>query len=126
MRHDAMDTSVCKQDIGTVANDKQRPVLLGTQAYKVKQFFLRFKRDPYVGGTAGTEGSVSCQRFVLTYPLLKVRVEFIVYSRGIKCHSRVLSVRRNSHAFLAQYSTYRITQPRFYSNHPAWEALRRS
>src|SRR6266568_2682437 len=124
MCHDDPDTGVCKQDIGAVANDEQRPVLLGTQAHQIKQFFLRFKREPHICGTADPEGSMSCQRFVLTYPLLKVRVEFIIYCLGIKCHGSILSVRRNCREFLAEHRTCRITQPRFCANHLAREALR--
>src|SRR5438034_9341556 len=111
MGHDAPDTGVCKQDIGAVAYDEQRPVLLGTQAHKIKQFFFRCKRDPYICWTADPEGSVSCQRFVMTYPLLKVRVKFIVYCRRIKWHGSVLLVRRKSRELLAEHCTCRITQP---------------
>src|SRR6266516_4224869 len=111
MRYDATDTSVCKQDIRAVAHDEQRPLLLGAQAYQSKQFFLRCKREPHICGTADTEGSMSCQGFALTDPLLKVRVEFIEDSLGIKCHRSLLSVRRNRRAFLAEHRTCRITHP---------------
>ncbi len=111
MRYDATDTSVCKQDIGAIAHDEQRPVLLGTQAHQIKQFFFRCKRDPHIRGTTDTEGSMSCQWFMTLYPLLKVRVEFLVYCLGITCHRSILSVRRHRREFLAEHRTCRITHP---------------